>query len=96
MRNTGGRNAGTINGGIFLKQDSAPKGVPWAHVDFAAVAHMEKEQAGWPSGATGFGVALGRVEFLETPFRSRGELSDRPPGESGVVEPALWSSGAAA
>jgi leucyl aminopeptidase len=66
MRNTGGRNAGTINGGIFLKQFT-PKGVPWAHVDFAAVAHMEKEHAGWPSGATGFGVAL-TVEFLRRRF----------------------------
>ncbi len=66
MRNTGGRNAGTINGGIFLKQ-FVPPGVPWAHVDFAAVAHMEKEQAGWPSGATGFGVAL-TVEFLKRRF----------------------------
>jgi leucyl aminopeptidase len=66
MRNTGGRDAGTINGGIFLKQFT-PKGVPWAHVDFAAVAHMEKEQAGWPAGATGFGVAL-TVEFLRRRF----------------------------
>ena len=66
MRNTGGRNAGTINGGIFLKQ-FAPAGVPWAHVDFAGVAHMEKEQAGWPAGATGFGVAL-TVEFLKRRF----------------------------
>ncbi|MGH9367806.1 MAG: leucyl aminopeptidase [Thermoanaerobaculia bacterium] len=66
MKNTGGRNAGTINGAIFLKQ-FVPKGVPWAHIDFAAVAHMEKEQAGYPAGATGFGVALA-VEFLKRRF----------------------------
>ncbi len=66
IRNTGGRNAGTINGGIFLSQ-FAPAGVPWAHIDFAGVAHMEKEQAGWPAGATGFGVAL-TVEFLKRRF----------------------------
>jgi len=66
MRNTGGRNAGTINGAIFLKQ-FAPKGVPWAHIDFAGVAHTEKDQAGWPAGATGFGVAL-TVEFLRRRF----------------------------
>jgi leucyl aminopeptidase len=66
MKNAGGRNAGTINGGIFLKQ-FAPRGVPWAHIDFAAAAHMEKEQAGWPAGATGFGVALA-VEFLKRRF----------------------------
>jgi len=66
MRNTGGRNAGTINGAIFLKQ-FAPKGVPWAHIDFAGVAHMEKEQSGFPAGATGFGVALA-TEFLRRRF----------------------------
>ena len=66
MKNTGGRNAGTINGGIFLKQ-FVPPGVPWAHVDFAGVAHLEKEQAGYPCGATGFGVAL-TVEFLKRRF----------------------------
>ena len=66
IRNTGGRSAGSINGGIFLKQ-FVPKGVPWAHIDFAGVAHMEKEQAGWPAGATGFGVAL-TVEFLKRRF----------------------------
>jgi len=66
MRNTGGRNAGTINGAIFLKQ-FVPEGVPWAHIDFAGVAHTEKEQAGFPAGATGFGVALA-VEFLKRRF----------------------------
>ena len=66
MKNTGGRSAGTINGGIFLKQ-FAPTGVPWAHVDFAGVAHLEKEQAGYSAGATGFGVALA-TEFLKRRF----------------------------
>jgi leucyl aminopeptidase len=70
MKNTGGRNAGTINGGIFLKQ-FIPKGVPWAHIDFAAVAHMEKEQDGYPAGATGFGVAL-TIEFLKRRFGNQG------------------------
>ncbi|HEY7114649.1 MAG TPA: leucyl aminopeptidase [Thermoanaerobaculia bacterium] len=68
MKNTGGRNAGTINGGIFLKQ-FAPKGAAWAHIDFAGVAHLEKEQAGFSAGATGFGVALS-VEFLKRRFES--------------------------
>jgi leucyl aminopeptidase len=69
MRNTGGRAAGTINGGIFLKE-FAPVGVPWAHLDVAAVAHFEKEQSGWPAGATGFGVAL-TIEFLKRRFPAR-------------------------
>ena len=66
MKNTGGRAAGTINGGVFLKE-FVPAGVPWAHLDVAAVAHSEKEQSGWPAGASGFGVAL-TIEFLKRRF----------------------------
>jgi leucyl aminopeptidase len=66
LRNTGGRAAGTINGGIFLKE-FAPEGVPWAHLDVAAVAHFEKEQSGWPAGASGFGVGL-TIEYLRRRF----------------------------
>lgn len=69
MKNTGGRAAGTINGGIFLKE-FVPEGVPWAHLDVAAVAHFEKEQSGWPTGASGFGVAL-TIEFLKRRFGAR-------------------------
>jgi leucyl aminopeptidase len=66
MKNTGGRAAGTINAGVFLKE-FAPEGVAWAHLDVAAVAHFEKEQNGWPAGASGFGVAL-TLEFLRRRF----------------------------
>ena len=66
MKNTGGRSAGTINAGVFLKE-FVPKGVPWAHIDVAGVAHFEKEHAGYDAGATGFGVAL-TVEFLRRRF----------------------------
>jgi leucyl aminopeptidase len=64
MKNTGGRNAGTVNAGLFLKE-FVPAGVPWAHIDFAGTAHLEKEHAGYDPGATGFGIALA-VEFLKT------------------------------
>ncbi len=66
MRNTGGRSAGTINAGVFLKE-FVPEGVAWAHLDVAAVAHFEKEQSGWPAGASGFGVAL-TLAFLQRRF----------------------------
>jgi leucyl aminopeptidase len=66
MKNTGGRSAGTINAGIFLKE-FVPKGVAWAHLDVAGVAHFEKDQSGWPPGASGFGVAL-TMEFLKKRF----------------------------
>ena len=49
MRNTGGRNAGTINGAIFLKQ-FAPKGIPWAHIDFAARGAHGEGTGGLPGG----------------------------------------------
>jgi leucyl aminopeptidase len=62
MKNTAGRTAGTVHAGMFLKE-FVPDGVPWAHVDVAGVAHFEKEQSGWPAGASGFGVAL-TMEFL--------------------------------
>jgi leucyl aminopeptidase len=62
MKNTGGRHGGTVSAGVFLKE-FVPAGVPWAHVDVAGVAHLEKEHAGYDPGATGFGVAL-TTEFL--------------------------------
>jgi leucyl aminopeptidase len=70
MRNTGGRSAGTINAGVFLNE-FVPPGVAWAHLDIAGVAHFEREQGGWPAGATGFGVAL-TIEFLERRFGGPG------------------------
>ncbi|MEP6993593.1 MAG: leucyl aminopeptidase [Acidobacteriota bacterium] len=73
MKNTGGRAAGTINAGVFL-HEFVPPGVPWAHLDIASVAHFEKEQGGWPAGATGFGVAL-TIEFLRRRFGAPGRSS---------------------
>jgi leucyl aminopeptidase len=78
MKNTGGRPGGTINAAVFLKE-FAPKGVAWAHMDIAGVAHFEKEHAGYSAGATGFGVAL-TVEFLKNWF-----------GEPGVRSPLATS-----
>jgi len=66
MKNTGGRLAGTINAAVFLKE-FVPKGVRWAHLDIAGVAHLEKEHAGYDPGATGFGVAM-TLEFLRRHF----------------------------
>jgi leucyl aminopeptidase len=66
MKNTGGRSAGTVNAAVFLKE-FVPKGVRWAHLDIAGVAHFEKEHAGFDPGATGFGIAL-TMEFLRRRF----------------------------
>ncbi len=73
MKNTGGRAAGTINAGVFLKE-FVPEGVPWAHLDVAGVAHFEKEQSGWPPGASGFGVAL-TTRVPQKAFRSVERMS---------------------
>jgi leucyl aminopeptidase len=74
MKNTAGRTAGSIAAAVFLKE-FIPKGVAWAHMDIAGVAHFEKEHAGYAAGATGFGVAL-TMDFLRRRFgqseRSRG------------------------
>jgi leucyl aminopeptidase len=51
FRNIGDRSAGSIIGGIFLKQ-FVPEEIPWAHLDIAGTAWSEKD----PKGATGFGV----------------------------------------
>jgi leucyl aminopeptidase len=57
FKNSAGREAHAIVGGVFLKQFVDPK-VPWAHLDIAAVADSAKDSAYCPKGATGFGVRL--------------------------------------
>ena len=80
MKNTGGRQGGTINAAVFLKE-FVPAGVPWAHIDVAGVAHFEKEHAGYAAGATGFGVAL-TMEFLKRRFGGVVEAGKRPRAEA--------------
>lgn len=57
MKNTGGRFGGSINGAMFLKEFVDPK-TPWAHLDIAATANYDREYAGYPVGATSFGMGL--------------------------------------
>lgn len=57
FKNTGGRYGGSINGAMFLKEFVDPK-TPWAHVDIAPTAYYERDHAGYPVGATAFGVAM--------------------------------------
>ncbi|WP_420634791.1 leucyl aminopeptidase [Candidatus Palauibacter sp.] len=57
IKNTGGRAAGTITAGWFLR-DFVADDVRWAHLDIAGTA-WAKEAHGWqPKGATGVGVRL--------------------------------------
>jgi leucyl aminopeptidase len=50
------KNAGTIMGGIFLK--NFVTATPWAHIDIAGTARSSKPRGYRPKNATGFGVRL--------------------------------------
>lgn len=56
IKNTGGRMAGSITAALFLKR--FVKEVPWAHLDIAGTAWMEKDRTVNPKGASGVGVRL--------------------------------------
>ncbi|MBN2386265.1 MAG: leucyl aminopeptidase [Anaerolineales bacterium] len=64
LKNSGGRKASAIIGGLFLKQ-FVSDGIPWAHVDIAGVMNSEKEGPYSPKGASGFGVRL-FIEYLSS------------------------------
>jgi leucyl aminopeptidase len=63
LKNSGGREAGTIAGGTFLRQFVSDE-VPWAHLDIAGVADTSKDLPYCPKGGTGFGVRL-LVDYLQ-------------------------------
>ncbi len=54
VRQTGGREAGTITAAAFLSHFVGD--VPWAHLDIAGMADTERGSATHVAGATGFGV----------------------------------------
>lgn len=63
LKNIGaGRYAGSISAAMFLKNFVAD-GIPWAHLDIAAVAYIREDRPLSAYGATGFGARL-ILEFL--------------------------------
>jgi leucyl aminopeptidase len=52
--NTGPRGGGAINAGLFLKEFAGDR--PWAHLDIAGPAFVEKDAPLGPKGATGVPV----------------------------------------
>jgi len=56
MKNTGGREGGSITAAQFLKRFT--NNVAWAHLDIAGMAWSKKDTATCPKGATAFGVRL--------------------------------------
>jgi leucyl aminopeptidase len=61
VKNSGGRGAGSITGGWFLRE--FVEGFPWVHLDIAGTAYTESEAAYQSKGPTAFGVRL-FTEFL--------------------------------
>ncbi len=64
LKNSGGREGGTIIAGKFLQQ-FIEKDTTWAHLDIAAVADLPKDSPYAPKGATGFGIRL-LLNYLES------------------------------
>lgn len=56
VKNSGGRGAGSITGGWFLKE--FVEGYPWVHLDIAGTAYTEGEAPHQTKGPTGVGVRL--------------------------------------
>jgi leucyl aminopeptidase len=56
VKNAGGRAAGSITAGWFLRE--FVDGYPWAHLDIAGTAYSEREDASRVKGPTGVGVRL--------------------------------------
>ncbi|RJP17493.1 MAG: leucyl aminopeptidase [Candidatus Abyssobacteria bacterium SURF_5] len=56
VKNVGGRPAGTITAGLFLKKFVGD--FPWAHLDIAGTAWIKESRPYIPKGATGIGVRL--------------------------------------
>ncbi|MCG8468726.1 MAG: leucyl aminopeptidase [Gemmatimonadetes bacterium] len=57
IKNAGGRAAGTITAGWFLR-DFVDDAVPWAHLDIAGTAWADEARGAQPDGATGVCVRL--------------------------------------
>ncbi|OUM95358.1 MAG: peptidase M17 [Thermobacillus sp. ZCTH02-B1] len=51
LKNSGGRHAGTITGGLFIGEFA--EGLPWIHLDIGGTAWLFKERGWEPKGATG-------------------------------------------
>jgi leucyl aminopeptidase len=56
VKNVGGRPAGAITAGLFLKKFVGD--IPWAHLDIAGSAWLKESKPYVPKGATGVGVRL--------------------------------------
>jgi leucyl aminopeptidase len=56
VKNAGGRPAGSITAGWFLRE--FVDGFPWVHIDIAGTAYTDADRPDLPKGPTGIGVRL--------------------------------------
>lgn len=69
LKNVGGRSAGTITAGLFLKQFVGE--IPWVHLDIAGTSwYSDNRHAYIPKGATGIGVRL-LIHYLSKSARRK-------------------------
>ncbi len=64
IKNSSGRNGGAQKGAAFIREFAG--GLPWAHVDIAPVAYLDRDEGTSPTqpkGASGFGVRT-LLEYL--------------------------------
>jgi leucyl aminopeptidase len=71
VKNAGGRPAGSISAGWFLRE--FVDGFPWAHLDIAGTAYTDREDAVRVKGPTGIGVRL----FSELVLHRSGSAASR-------------------
>jgi leucyl aminopeptidase len=70
IKNSGGRPAGSISAGWFLRE--FVDGFPWAHLDIAGTAYTDREDATRVKGPTGMGVRLFSEFVLHRPGPTAG------------------------
>jgi leucyl aminopeptidase len=96
VRNVGGRAAGAITAGAFLRK-FVPEGVPWAHLDIAGVSWNRggpavPDKSHTPKGSTGFGVrTLLRLARDWRPVVEKGKASRK--GKAGTKRKAPVKKG---
>ncbi|MEO6836647.1 MAG: leucyl aminopeptidase [Candidatus Tumulicola sp.] len=90
LKNTGGRAAGTLTAGAFLRAfvDDA---TPWVHVDIAGTAYLDNESAWQAKGPTGIPVRT-FVALVEALAGSSVIASSRTNGASEATRPEILKS----
>jgi leucyl aminopeptidase len=68
FNNVGPRGGGAITAGLFLKEFAGDR--PWAHLDIAGPAFVDKDMPLGPKGATGAAVRTLLAYLTETPKTS--------------------------